>query len=166
MLLSSVSSDAHTWNLVFLQLLLEENGYDVVNLGACVPDELLLAEARAHAPDVIVISSVNGHGRADGRRLIGALRADPMLRGVPAVIGGKLGVAGADDAADAELLDAGFAAVFPDSPDTGPFLHLVDTVCTARRAARAAVPVARTGHGVIPSRFGNGLLPAYAADAS
>ncbi|MGQ4416103.1 methylaspartate mutase, partial [Streptomyces sp. SAS_269] len=30
---SSLASDAHTWNLVFLQLLIEESGFDVVNLG-------------------------------------------------------------------------------------------------------------------------------------
>jgi methylaspartate mutase sigma subunit len=50
---TSVSSDAHMWNLVFLQLLLEENGGEVVNIGACVPDEVIIEECsskRARRP--------------------------------------------------------------------------------------------------------------------
>ena len=31
-LLSTTSSDSHTWNLMFLQPLLEERGHEVVNL--------------------------------------------------------------------------------------------------------------------------------------
>lgn len=45
-LVSSVSSDSHTWNLVFLQLLLEEMGHEVTNIGSCVPDDLLIEECR------------------------------------------------------------------------------------------------------------------------
>lgn len=127
-LLSSVSSDAHTWNLVFLQLLLEETGHEVVNIGACVPDDLLIAECAEHRPDVVVISTVNGHGHVDGTRLIERVRADPALRGLTVVIGGKLGVAGAaDHACAAELLDAGFDAVFQDNADVGAFLGFIES---------------------------------------
>ncbi|MCZ2523669.1 cobalamin B12-binding domain-containing protein [Streptomyces sp. HB2AG] len=124
-LLSSVSSDAHTWNLVFLQLLLEEAGCEVVNLGACVPDELLIGECAALRPDLLVISTVNGHGRADGERLIGRLRARPELRGVPAVIGGKLGVRGGDEEAGRALVAAGFDAVFQDDAAPELFVEFV-----------------------------------------
>lgn len=118
-LLSTVSSDSHTWNLVFLQLLLEEAGHEVINLGPCVPDELLLDSARQQRPDAIVISTVNGHGFLDGSRMIRRLREDPELADLPVIIGGKLGVAGSADAANAqELLDAGFTAVFTE--DTQP----------------------------------------------
>ncbi|MGW4381395.1 cobalamin B12-binding domain-containing protein [Kitasatospora sp. NPDC004531] len=116
-LLSTVSSDAHTWNLVFLQLLLEEHGFQVVNLGPCVPDELLLDSVREHRPDLVVISTVNGHGKLDGGRVIRLLRAQPDLADVPVVIGGKLGIAGADDAGSRELVEAGFTAVFTDAVD-------------------------------------------------
>lgn len=115
-LLSGVSSDAHTWNLVYLQLLMEEMDCDVVNLGACVPDPLLVETAVRKRPDVIVLSTVNGHGYADGGRVIGALRAQPELRATPVVIGGKLGVAGPlTDAQVDELRAAGFDAVFGDT---------------------------------------------------
>ncbi|WP_285743573.1 cobalamin-dependent protein [Lentzea sp. NBRC 105346] len=127
-LLSSVSSDSHTWNLVFLQLLLEETGHDVVNIGACVPDDLLVAECAEHRPDVVVISTVNGHGAADGKRLITRIRTDPALRGLTVVIGGKLGVAGAaDHSCAAELVDAGFDAVFQDNADVGDFLGFIES---------------------------------------
>jgi methylmalonyl-CoA mutase cobalamin-binding subunit len=111
--LTSVSSDSHTWNLVFLQLLLEELGCAVVNLGACVPDQPVLGGCRLHRPDMLVVSTVNGHGHVDGKRLIQTLRSDPELRDLNVVIGGKLGVHGrADVRVSAGLLEAGFDAVF------------------------------------------------------
>ncbi|MEW2252404.1 MULTISPECIES: cobalamin-dependent protein [unclassified Streptomyces] len=117
--LSTVSSDAHTWNLVFLQLLLEEMGHEVVNLGPCVPDRLLLDSVRRIRPDLLVVSTVNGHGRLDGARVIRKLRADPVAGDTPAVIGGKLGIDGDEGSTAArELVDAGFDAVFTDTADT------------------------------------------------
>jgi methylaspartate mutase sigma subunit len=122
-MITTVSSDAHTWNLVFLQLLLEEFGFRVVNLGACVPDELVLAECRRVRPDTVVVSTVNGHGGLDGARLIGRLRAEPDLAGTRVVIGGKLGVGGrADDDLGAALYGAGYDAVFLGDADLGGFL--------------------------------------------
>ncbi|MFI7344761.1 cobalamin B12-binding domain-containing protein [Streptomyces sp. NPDC049936] len=110
---TSVSSDAHMWNLVFLQLLLEERGGDVVNLGACVPDEVILAECRRNRPDALVVSTVNGHGHLDGLRLIEKIRADPELSGLRVVIGGKLGIRGSENARfGTELVAAGFDAAF------------------------------------------------------
>ncbi|MFE0176329.1 cobalamin B12-binding domain-containing protein [Streptomyces sp. NPDC059002] len=111
-------SDSHTWNLVFLQLLLEEHGQRVVNLGPCVPEELLIAEARTHRPALIVVSSVNGHGYQDGMRTITRLREQPELARIPAVIGGKLGIAGARSTEDlAALRAAGYNEVFDDSAE-------------------------------------------------
>ncbi|GAB3108433.1 cobalamin B12-binding domain-containing protein [Streptomyces calidiresistens] len=114
-LVSSVSSDSHTWNLVFLQLLLEEMGHEVTNIGSCVPDELLIEECRRVRPDMVVISSVNGHGALDGARMVRRLREQPDLRDLRVVIGGKLGVRGTDgDFHGPALMEAGFDAVFED----------------------------------------------------
>jgi methylaspartate mutase sigma subunit len=116
---SGVASDAHTWNLVFLQLMIEELGYEVVNLGPCVPAELLVAECEQHRPALVVISSVNGHGYQDGLRLIEAVRSSSELVATPVVIGGKLGVAGELDERSADrLVSAGFDAVFEDGAKT------------------------------------------------
>ncbi|MFD6096807.1 cobalamin B12-binding domain-containing protein [Nocardiopsis flavescens] len=121
-LLSGTSSDAHTWNLVFLQLLLEEAGHRVANLGPCVPAPLLVEEALELAPRLIVLGSVNGHGHQDGLQAVRALRARPELALVPVVIGGKLGVNGPLTADRVrELTDAGFDEVFGDA-DIGAFV--------------------------------------------
>jgi len=121
-IVTSVSSDAHTWNLVFLQLLLEERGGRVVNLGACTPDELIISECRTVRPTVLVVSTVNGHGHIDGGRLIRKLRAQPDLAGLRVVIGGKLGVGGAANARyGAELVDAGYDASFEAGTDMAEF---------------------------------------------
>jgi methylmalonyl-CoA mutase cobalamin-binding subunit len=121
-LVSSVSSDSHTWNLVFLQLLIEELGYEVANLGSCVPDELLVSECHRLRPDLVVISSVNGHGHLDGSRLIRRLRAEPGLESIRIVIGGKLGTQGAVAGTyGPELLEAGFDAVFEDTAGPAEF---------------------------------------------
>jgi methylmalonyl-CoA mutase cobalamin-binding subunit len=113
-LLSGVSSDAHMWNLIFLQLFIEENGHQVRNLGPCAPDELIAEHCVTWRPDALVISTVNGHGHLDGVRLIRTLReAGGSLAALPVVIGGKLGIHGIGNARfHQQLLDAGFDAVF------------------------------------------------------
>ncbi|MFE1407122.1 cobalamin B12-binding domain-containing protein [Streptomyces sp. NPDC058770] len=111
-------SDSHTWNLVYLQLLIEEHGHRVINLGPCVPEDLLIHEAVAHDPALVVISSVNGHGYHDGMRTVTRLREHPALAAVPVVIGGKLGIAGpCDEAETTALRAAGYDAVFDDSAE-------------------------------------------------
>jgi methylmalonyl-CoA mutase cobalamin-binding subunit len=137
-LLSTVSSDAHTWNLVFLQLLLEEMGHEVVNLGPCVPDRLLLDSMRRVRPDLLVVSTVNGHGRLDGARVIRKLRADPVAGDVPAVIGGKLGIDGDEGTAAARaLVDAGFVAVFTDTADASSIGRLLGALPQRAEEGRA-----------------------------
>jgi methylaspartate mutase sigma subunit len=123
-------SDSHTWNLVYLQLLLEEHGHRVVNLGPCVPEDLLIAEALAQRPVLIVVSSVNGHGYHDGMRTVTRLREHPELAAVPAVIGGKLGIAGPCGSDEvAALRAAGYDAVFDDSAEgVADFRRLLDAL--------------------------------------
>ncbi|MCX5063010.1 MULTISPECIES: cobalamin B12-binding domain-containing protein [unclassified Streptomyces] len=121
--MTSVSSDSHMWNLVFLQLLLEENGGQVVNLGACTPDELVMSECLRIRPDALVISTVNGHGHIDGLRLIRKIRGHSGLAPMKVVIGGKLGVHGSRHAGSrAELVANGFDAVFEADADLDRFL--------------------------------------------
>jgi methylaspartate mutase sigma subunit len=119
-LVTGTASDAHTWNLIFLQLYCEERGSRVTNLGPCVPDDLLVTTLRRVTPELVVVSSVNGHGYADGLRAISAVRAQPGLATVPMVIGGKLGTDGPLPSAQVDdLLDAGFAGVFDGGDLTG-----------------------------------------------
>ncbi|MGX1885231.1 cobalamin B12-binding domain-containing protein [Streptomyces sp. NPDC055287] len=129
---TTMASDSHTWNLVFLQLLLEELGYRVVNLGPCVPDDLLVDRCAEIRPAFVVVSSVNGHGYQDGLRVIGKLRADRRLTATPVLIGGKLGVKGSDGARAQQLRAAGFDEVFEEGTDPA----------TALRLFAASLPVA------------------------
>lgn len=114
-LLTGTSSDAHTWNLVYLQLVLEEIGHTVANLGPCPPDELVVRSCLDLRPGLVVVSSVNGHGFNDGLRLIRALRADPELAGTTVVIGGKLVTDGLRNVGMVRRLTAaGYDRVFDD----------------------------------------------------
>src|SRR5689334_15608039 len=142
-LLSTTSSDSHTWNLVFLQLLLEERGHEVVNLGPCVPDDLLVETARSCRPSAVVISTVNGHGRIDGARVARALRHDPETAQLPMMIGGKLGIEGtSSDEEVSRLIEAGFDAVFVDAdPDALP--TALSAMLPARRPELSGVGRAR-----------------------
>jgi N-dimethylarginine dimethylaminohydrolase/methylmalonyl-CoA mutase cobalamin-binding subunit len=120
--LTSVASDSHSWNLFYLQLALAELGHQVHNLGPTVPDELLISECLRVRPDLILVSSVNGHGCIDGMRLIGRIRACPELADTAVVIGGKLTIAGpAGREARNELMAAGFDAVFEDGTGMAAF---------------------------------------------
>ncbi|QIQ01332.1 cobalamin B12-binding domain-containing protein [Streptomyces liangshanensis] len=125
---TGLPSDAHTWNLIYIQLLLEDLGHTVVNLGSCVPEDEIVESCCKFQPDLLVVSSVNGHGFNDARPLIGALRSRWELAGLPAVIGGKLGVSGGrQDEAD-ELMRAGFDAVFQDGADITAFESYVGSL--------------------------------------
>ncbi|MEU8506649.1 cobalamin B12-binding domain-containing protein [Streptomyces brevispora] len=111
-LLSGTASDSHTWNLVYLGLFLEELGHEVTDLGPCVSPELLVAACRLHSLDLVVLSSVNGHGYRDGLAAVQRMRAEPATASLPVVIGGKLGVDGCRQEAEvAQLLRAGCDAV-------------------------------------------------------
>jgi methylaspartate mutase sigma subunit len=83
----------------------------------------------------VVISSVNGHGHIDGRRLIRTLRedSDTAVAAVPVMIGGKLGIQGAaqHQLAD-ELVAEGFDAVFTDGADPAEFGAVLQRM-TSRR---------------------------------
>lgn len=121
-IVTGLPSDAHTWNLVFIQLMLEDLGHRVVNLGPCVPEHEIIESCCKHQPDLLVISSVNGHGSHDAKPLIGALRSRWELSTLPVVIGGKLGIHGDGQERQArELMAAGYDAVFQDGVELASF---------------------------------------------
>jgi len=125
--IATVPSDSHMWNLVFLELLLRQNGCEVTNLGACTPIELVVETCLAERPDLLVVSSVNGHGHIGGGRIIRAIRAHPELDDMPAVIGGKLGTLGVCNSTFATpLMEAGYWAVFIEANGVAPFTHFLE----------------------------------------
>jgi methylmalonyl-CoA mutase cobalamin-binding subunit len=112
-LLTTIPSDAHGWNLVFLQMYLEERGHRVRNLGTCVPYELLEESCREQPYDLVVVSTINGHGHMEGLEVARLLARLEKRRRLKLVIGGKLGVEESSSGEHARaLLRAGFDAVF------------------------------------------------------
>ncbi|MBV9821714.1 MAG: cobalamin-dependent protein [Actinobacteria bacterium] len=139
-LVTSVASDSHTWNLIYLQLLLQEQGHRVRNLGSCVPVDMLLAECLRSRPDLVVVSSVNGHGHVDGMAAVRRLRDQPGLAGLPVVIGGQLGIAGpGGPQRRQELTAAGFDEVFEGAAGLPAFRRYLSGLRAERGTA------ARTG---------------------
>lgn len=117
------------WNLVFLQALLEENGCDIENLGQCTPIDLVCSTALSTDPDLIVISSVNGHGHIEGVDLVRRLRAHSELSDTEILIGGKLGISGSGNLDHGhDLVAAGYDAVFEASADPRATDRLVSLV--------------------------------------
>lgn len=89
-ILATIPSDSHCWNLVFMELLLIEQGFDVTNLGMCTPLKLILKHATENDyPSCIVISSVNGHAYIEAEKLILQLRKH-LPSDIPIFIGGKM----------------------------------------------------------------------------
>lgn len=110
-LLCTVESDSHFWNLIFLEKFLEEHGASVRNLGGCTPTELVVEELAGSEPDLLVVSSVNGHGHHGARVLWTAVQRAGF--DVPCAAGGKLTTAASDDdRVRRELLAHGFTDVF------------------------------------------------------
>lgn len=112
---ATTPSDSHTWNLVFIELFLAEQGYTVTNLGCCTPFETVVQKCRELQPALLAISTINGHGVIDGielgRQIAGL---PPHIRPI-AVVGGKLGISGpCPPESVAALKAAGFHAVFDD----------------------------------------------------
>jgi methylaspartate mutase sigma subunit len=102
--------DPAAWSLVALQVVLEREGHDVVNLGALPPVDVVVGACRRERPGCLVLSAALG---TEGGPVIRRVRADPALRGLPVVIGGRF------TGSRAELLALGFDEVFPVGPD-GP----------------------------------------------
>ncbi|WP_410615250.1 hypothetical protein [Amycolatopsis sp. lyj-109] len=90
--------DAAAWSLVALQVILEREGH-TVSVVADVP-----AACRRDRPECVVLSTVLG---APGVDVLRRVRADPALRGLAVVIGGRL------KNTRAELLSLGFDEAFP-----------------------------------------------------
>lgn len=110
-LLSTVESDSHFWNLIFLKKLLEEHGAVVRNLGGCTPVDLVVEKLAEYEPDLLVVSSVNGHGYHGARVLLTEIQRAGLE--VPCVAGGKLTTtASENDRVRRRLLAHGFTDVF------------------------------------------------------
>jgi methylmalonyl-CoA mutase cobalamin-binding subunit len=112
-IVATTPDDSHIWNLVGVQLKLEERGFEVRNLGACTPPELIAETVRDLRPDLLVISSINGHGAISMTALMTVLEQYQVKRATTIVAGGLLTTDPALSAkAEAQLTETGCAGVF------------------------------------------------------
>ena len=110
---ATTPDDSHVWNLVGVQLELEERGFEVLNLGACTPADLVAEVVRDRRPVLLVISSINGHGAISLGEVVHTLEEYQVKRSTTIVAGGLLTTDPATaGAAERELLDLGLAGVF------------------------------------------------------
>jgi methylaspartate mutase sigma subunit len=138
-LLTTIPSDSHGWNLVFVQMYMQELGLEVENLGTCVPFDEVVSRCREGGPDLIVVSTVNGHGYLEGCELSRQLAELPDRGRIRLVIGGKLGVdAGQDETYAKSLRRAGYDAVFHGPAALDDFQQYLAGAVDAPRASRHA----------------------------
>jgi methylaspartate mutase sigma subunit len=111
--LATIPSDCHSWNLLYMTYFLEELDFSVINLGVCTPLDLLADTCTKENPDLVVISTINGHGCIEGIELIQRLKPVEIQRQMPVVIGGILCINPYDLPKHASTLQlAGFDRVF------------------------------------------------------
>ena len=112
-LLTTTASDSHTWNLVYLQLLLHENAISTVSIGPCAAVDDVLAAITKIKPSAVVVSTVNGHGAVQVRELLASAQQTIGASMPPVVVGGKLTTRGMDGVEmEEEMMRAGASAVF------------------------------------------------------
>lgn len=85
----AVEEEMHELAVLCLQLLLEEKGWRVVNLGAHTPFYAMTDAIEKHKPQLICISSTANMALSRNAREYDQFRAAAMKRGVPVVLGGE-----------------------------------------------------------------------------
>ena len=144
-LLATIASDSHSWNLVFMEILLTENGFDVINLGPCTPIKLIAEKIEAFSFDLLVVSTVNGHGTIEASNIFKALDATTAP---PAIIGGKLDTQSSTTpcAVRLKLLECGFDEVFEDRrEDVFDAFQVYLSKVTRRKAQQTASSIRKSG---------------------
>ena len=137
--LSTVESDSHMWNLVYMQLVLEECGYKTLNLGCCVSEEETIKAVKNYAPALVVISTLNGHGYIQGKKLIEKYRKDLGSCSPTIIIGGNLSTQVSSSAALREdLMKAGYDGVFTGSESIEAFHSFIEKLKAEKNSFREA----------------------------
>ena len=118
LIIGVIGADVHAVGNKILEYAFSQAGINVVNLGVMVSQEEYIAAAVETNADIIVVSSLYGHGEIDCRGL--REKCDEAgLRNIPLYVGGNL-VVGKSDFLEVEkrFLEMGFSRVYP--PGTTP----------------------------------------------
>ena len=108
-----IGADVHAVGNKIIAYALEEDGFNVVNLGVMVSQEEYIEAALETNADAIVVSSLYGHGEIDCNGL--REKCDEAgLKGIPLLAGGNL-VVGKQDFSEVEkrFKAMGYTRVYP-----------------------------------------------------
>ena len=109
-------SDAHTWNLFYLKLFIEECSISTHVLGGCTHLDDISATVASQPWDLIVISSLNGHFFHESKAIMDIIQAtlDNCAQPKPWIIaGGKLDTQNrSHDLMERVLLKQGYDKLF------------------------------------------------------
>jgi methylaspartate mutase sigma subunit len=115
-ILASTLDDSHQWNLHGVEIELKERNIDVINLGPLTPCKMIAETVRDRRPDLLVVSTVNGHGVHSMMEVLRTLEEYQLKRSTRIVIGGLLTTDPEETkTAISTLISAGCSGVF-----TGP----------------------------------------------
>ena len=122
MVLGVIGADVHAVGNKILDYVFTQEGINVVNLGVMVSQKEFVEAAVESAADLIVVSSLYGHGEIDCKGL--RQKCDEAgLTGIKLYVGGNI-VVGKQNFEDVEklFLDMGFDRAYP--PGTDPKLSI------------------------------------------
>ena len=108
-----IGADVHAVGNKIIAYALEREGFNIVNLGVMVSQEEYIAAALETNADVILVSSLYGHGEIDCQGL--REKCDEAgLKDIPLLAGGNL-VVGKQDFTEVEkrFKDMGFTKAYP-----------------------------------------------------
>lgn len=89
-ILASTPDDSHQWNLHGVEMELKERNIEVINLGPLTPCKVIAETVRDRHPDLLVVSTVNGHGVHSMLEVLRTLEEYQVKRSIRIVIGGLL----------------------------------------------------------------------------
>jgi methylaspartate mutase sigma subunit len=117
MVLGVIGADCHAVGNKILDYVFTEAGYNVVNIGVLSSQEDFINAAVETNADVIVVSSLYGHGEMDCRGL--REKCDEAgLKDILLYVGGNLVVGKQDwEPVKKRFLDMGFDRVYPSGSD-------------------------------------------------
>ena len=121
--LGVIGSDCHAVGNKILDYSLSAAGYDVVNIGVLSPQEDFISAAIETNAEVIMVSSLYGHGEMDCRGMRDKCD-EAGLQGIKLYVGGNIVVGKQDFAQVKERFeDMGFDRVYPPGTSVETALH-------------------------------------------
>ncbi len=91
-LILGTPSDAHTWNLFYLELILKESGFQTAVHGCCISYPEISKAVNLDHWDLIVVGSLNGHFYYESKQTFQAIISGITGKRPPIVAGGKIDV--------------------------------------------------------------------------